>query len=164
MGGRNRVMARRHFMGNRTYKGLTYTLELEAVEESVFKAHARLSPSGPEVSIVDETSDSALKQAEAGIRQVIEQREAGTVVRERLPERTYGDVKYTIIVRTEATRVVAELYFIRANAQPRRPGPGTFFALFEGKTKQGAIGQAERGLKAKLDKERNGTTAGRPSR
>jgi hypothetical protein len=73
-------------------------------------------------------------------------------------------VKYTIIVRTEATRVVAELYFIRANAQPRRPGPGTFLALFEGKTKQGAIGQAERGLKAKLDKERNGTTAGRSSR
>jgi hypothetical protein len=164
MGGRNRVMARRHFMGNRTYKGLTYTLELEAIEENVFKAHARLSPSGPEVSIVDETSDAALKQAEAGIRQVIEQREAGTVVRERLPERTYGDVKYTIIVRTEATRVVAELYFIRANAQPRRPGPGAFFALFEGKTKQGAIGQAERGLKAKLDKERTGTTAGRASR
>src|SRR5258705_11760241 len=111
MGGRNRVMARRHFMGNRTYKGLTYTLELEAVEESVFKAHARLSPSGPEVSIVDETSDSALKQAEAGIRQVIEQREAGTVVRERLPERMYGDVKYTTIVRTDETRRVAEHHF-----------------------------------------------------
>lgn len=154
MGARNRVMARRHFMGNRVYRGLTYTLELEAIEEGVFKAHARLSPSGPEVSIVDEMSDRALQQAEAGIKQVIEQREAGAVVRERLPERIHGDVRYTIIVRTEATRVVAELYFIRANAQPRRPGPGTFLALFEGKTRQGAIGQAERGLKAKLDKER----------
>ena len=160
MGGRNRAMARRHFMGSRTYKGLTYTLELEAIQESVFKAHARLSPSGPEVSVVDEASDAALKQAEAGIKHVIEQREAGAVVRERLAERTYGDVKYTIIVRTEATRVVAELYFIRSNAQPRRPGPGTFFALFEGKTKQGAIGQAERGLKAKLDKERSGHRGG----
>jgi hypothetical protein len=157
---RNRVMTRRHFMGNRTYKGLTYTLELEAVDESVFKAHAKLWPSGPEVSIVDEASAHALKQAEAGIKQVIEQREAGAVVRERLPERTYGDATYTIIVRTEATRVVAEVYFNRPNALPRRPGPGIFFALFEGKTKERAVGQAERGVKAKIDKER----AGRRSR
>ena len=149
-------MARRHFMGNRSYKGLTYTLELEAVEECVFKAHAKLSPSGPEVSIVDEASDNALKQAEAGIKHVIEEREAGAVVRERLPEQTYGDVRYTIIVRTEATRVVAEVYFIRSSALPRRPGPGTFFALFEGKTKERAIGQAERRFKAKIDKERVG--------
>jgi len=49
------VMPRRHFMGDRTYKGLTYTLQLEAVEDCVFKAHARLLPSGPEVSFVDGT-------------------------------------------------------------------------------------------------------------
>jgi hypothetical protein len=149
-------MTRRHFMGNRTYKGLTCTLELEAIQDAVFKAHAKLWPSGPEVSVVDEASDTALAQAEIGIKQVIEQREAGAVVRERLPERTYGDVRYTIIVRTEATRVVAELYYIRASALPRRPGPGTFFALFPGKTKAGAIGQAERRFKAKIDTERAG--------
>jgi hypothetical protein len=149
-------MARRHFMGNRTYKGLTYTLQLEAVEETVFKAHATLLPSGPEVTVADEASDHALKQAEAGIKHVIEEREAGAVLRERLSERTYGDVKYTIIVRTEATRVVAELYFIRSNALQRRPGPGTFFALFEGKTKDRAVAQAERKFRTKIDKERAG--------
>jgi hypothetical protein len=147
-------MAPRHFMGNRTYRGLTYTLQLEAVEEDVFKAHARLLPSGPEVTVADEASDKALEQVEAGIKHVIEQREAGAVVRERLAERTYGDVRYTIIVRMEATRVVAEVYFIRVNALQRRPGPGTFFGLFPGKTKERAIGQAERAFKAKIDEER----------
>jgi hypothetical protein len=147
-------MARRHFMGDRSYRGVTYTLQLEAIEECVFKAHARLLPSGPEVSIVNETSDGALKQAEIEIKQIIERREAGAVVRERLPERKYGDVTYTIIVRTEATQVVTELYFVRTHALQRRPGPGTFFALFPGKTKEGAIAQAERAFKAKIDQER----------
>jgi hypothetical protein len=64
-------MTRRHFMGDRTYKGVTYTLQLEAVEDCVFKAHARLLPSGPEVSFVDEASDRALKQAESEIKQII---------------------------------------------------------------------------------------------
>jgi len=148
------VMPRRHFMGDRTYRGVTYTLQLEAVEDCVFKAHARLLPSGPEVSFVDEASDRALQQAEAEIKQIIERREASAVVRERLPERKYGDITYTIIVRTEATRVVTELYFIRANAVQRRPGPGTFFGLFPGKTKERAIAQAEKSFKAKIDKER----------
>jgi hypothetical protein len=148
------VMRRRHFMGDRTYKGVTYTLQLEAVEDCVFKAHARLAPSGPEVSVVDEASDSALQQAEAQIKRIIERREASAVVRERLPERKYGDVTYTIIVRTEAARVVTELYFARANALQRRPGPGTFFALFQGKTKEVAIARAEKSFKARIDKER----------
>ncbi|HWN13104.1 MAG TPA: hypothetical protein VNU02_04550 [Candidatus Dormibacteraeota bacterium] len=149
-------MTRRHFIGDRTYKGVTYTLQLEAVEDGVFKAHARLLPSGPEVSFVDEASDRALNQAEAEIKQIIERREASAVVRDRLPERKYRDVTYTIIVRTEATRVVTEVYFIRTNAVQRRPGPGTFFALFQGKTRERAIAQAERTFKAKIDEEHAG--------
>ena len=63
------MMPRRHFMGDRTYRGVTYTLQLEAVEDCVFKAHARLLPSGPEVSVwpvaVTLTLPRALKAAAA---------------------------------------------------------------------------------------------------